>query len=253
VGPSPKSWGLPSESRGGVSGDCEPAACQTTVEQWLPLARGNPTCVDHLISFLEALGPVDQARFGLPWVANLVLANPGRVANRTFLLSSWLIEVRPAASDAGLLPDWKRVVDALVVARHHAARALLGVAIAKLQAVTGVPEPAKGPSPNDDRRASGEAPLNAGWSLLWRLAARVALPHASATDRRIGCKLTGTVSAHEWSRRRYAMRTEPPLGDVSIAYVPVDAAVSSAATSTIRRAQCRGSMNGRCGYSTSRC
>jgi hypothetical protein len=49
-------------------------------------------------------------------VASLVLADPSRVANRTFLLSSWLIEVRQAASDAGLLSDWQRVVDALVVA-----------------------------------------------------------------------------------------------------------------------------------------
>ncbi len=94
----------------------EPLALQPTVEKWLPLARGNQTCVDHLISFLRALGPQDQARIGLPGVANLVLANPGRVANRSFLLSSWLIEVRPAATDANLLPDWQRVVDALVVA-----------------------------------------------------------------------------------------------------------------------------------------
>ncbi|MHB8464451.1 MAG: hypothetical protein ACYDD7_06385 [Acidimicrobiales bacterium] len=94
----------------------EPLESQATVEKWLPLARGNPTCVDHLISFLAALGPEHQARIGLPWIANLVLADPGRVANRTFLLSSWLIEVRAAASDVGLSPDWQRVVDALVVA-----------------------------------------------------------------------------------------------------------------------------------------
>jgi DNA-binding transcriptional ArsR family regulator len=94
----------------------EPRALRATVEQWLPLAGGNPICVDHLISFLGALRPDAGTRIGLPWVANLVHANPGRVANRTYLLSSWLIEVRPAASDAGLLPDWQRVVDALVVA-----------------------------------------------------------------------------------------------------------------------------------------
>ena len=91
-------------------------AWQSTVEQWLPLARGNPACVDHLISFLAALRPEDRARIGLPWVANLVLANPVRVANRSFLLSSWLIEVRSVASDTGLLRDWQRVIDALVVA-----------------------------------------------------------------------------------------------------------------------------------------
>lgn len=94
------------------------------------LARGNPTCVDHLISFFAALGPEDQARVGLSWVSNLVLADPGRVANRTFLLSSWLIEIRSAASDAGLLPDWQRVVDALVVAGVTRLCPLLGVAMA---------------------------------------------------------------------------------------------------------------------------
>jgi DNA-binding transcriptional ArsR family regulator len=94
----------------------EPLAWQSTVERWLPFAQGNPRCVDHLISFLGPLAPEDRARVGLPWVASLVLADPSRIANRTFLLSSWLIEVRQATSDAGLLSDWQRLVDALVVA-----------------------------------------------------------------------------------------------------------------------------------------
>jgi len=94
----------------------EPMTWQSTIERWLPFARGNPRCVDQLISFLGSLAPEDQARVGLPWVASLILADPSRVANRTFLLSSWLIEVRQAASDAGLLSNWQRVVDALVVA-----------------------------------------------------------------------------------------------------------------------------------------
>jgi hypothetical protein len=46
----------------------------------------------------------------------LVLPNPDDVAHRSYLLSSWLIEIRSAAADAGLLNDWQRVVDALVVA-----------------------------------------------------------------------------------------------------------------------------------------
>lgn len=94
----------------------EPMSWRSAVERWLPFAQGNPRCVDHLISFLGSLAPEGQARVGLPWVASLVLADPSRGANRTFLLSSWLIEVRQAASDAGLLSAWQRVVDALVVA-----------------------------------------------------------------------------------------------------------------------------------------
>lgn len=72
--------------------------------------------MDHLIGFLRPLALKDQVRVGVPWVASLVLPDPGRVANRTFLLSSWLIEAREAASDLGVLSDWQRVVDALVVA-----------------------------------------------------------------------------------------------------------------------------------------
>jgi len=93
-----------------------PLAWQAAVEQWLPQALGNPACVEHLVGFLLPLPPTDQARAGLPWVERLVLADPGRVARRASLLSAWLIEIRQPASDAGLLPGWQRVVDALVVA-----------------------------------------------------------------------------------------------------------------------------------------
>lgn len=92
----------------------QPLAWQDTVEQWLPLAEGNPICVSNLIGFLQPLPTVDQARAGLPWVERVVLADPGKVARRASLLSSWLIEVRQPTSDAGLLAGWQRVVDALV-------------------------------------------------------------------------------------------------------------------------------------------
>ena len=94
----------------------QPLSLQDTIEQWLPLAEGDPTCVDQLISFMRPLPPEDHARVGLQWIARLVLADPGKVANRTFLLSTWLVEIRQPASDAGLLLDWQRIVDALVVA-----------------------------------------------------------------------------------------------------------------------------------------
>jgi hypothetical protein len=93
-----------------------PLAWQDIVERWLPVAAGSATCVDNLIGFLGALPGDDQVRTGLSWVAALVLANPHGVAGRSFLLSTWLIETRAAATDAGLSADWQRVVDALVVA-----------------------------------------------------------------------------------------------------------------------------------------
>lgn len=53
---------------------------------------------------------------GLPWIARLVLADPGEVANRSYLLTTWLIEARSRATDHGLTELWQGVVDALVVA-----------------------------------------------------------------------------------------------------------------------------------------
>jgi len=58
----------------------------------------------------------DQARTGLQWVAAVVVGNPEHVARGSFLLTTWLIEIRAMATDAGLGADWQRVVDALVVA-----------------------------------------------------------------------------------------------------------------------------------------
>lgn len=94
----------------------DPRALVSTVEEWLPGARGDATCIDHLISSVRTLAAADQVRLGLPWVADLVPANPDHVARRSYLLSTWLIEVRPAVTDAASLATWQRVVDALVVA-----------------------------------------------------------------------------------------------------------------------------------------
>jgi hypothetical protein len=94
----------------------EPLAWRSEIENWLPVASGNATCVDHLISSLGALAPEDQVRTGLPWVGTLVLPDPSLVAGRSFLLSTWMIEIRSAAVDARLLADWQRIADALVVA-----------------------------------------------------------------------------------------------------------------------------------------
>lgn len=95
----------------------EPLVWVAVIDQWLPHARGNATCVDQLIAFLKAsLESADQIRFGLTRVADIVMANPSQVAKHSFLITPWLIENRTTASDTGLLPDWQRVVDALVVA-----------------------------------------------------------------------------------------------------------------------------------------
>ncbi len=94
----------------------KPDAWAATIATWLPLAEGNASCVDSVISFVRPLNLEGQVRLGLPWVARLVLADPEQIASHTFLLTTWLIEVRQEASDLGSLPEWQRVVDALVVA-----------------------------------------------------------------------------------------------------------------------------------------
>lgn len=79
-------------------------------------ARRVEPCVDQLISFLRPLSLAEQARLGVPWVAELVLAAPEQVARHSFFIATWLIEIRSEASDRELLPEWQRIVDALVVA-----------------------------------------------------------------------------------------------------------------------------------------
>ena len=93
----------------------DPTALRSEVGAWLASASGNAMCVDQLVSFLEALTSEDQVRLGLPWIAELVLAKPQNIANRTYLLANWLIETRAAAAAVGLSDIWQQIVDALVV------------------------------------------------------------------------------------------------------------------------------------------
>ncbi len=95
----------------------DPIAWQATVDRWLGVAGGRPTCVDTLVRFVASSLPVAvQARLGVPWVARAVLADPAAVASRCYSLTHWLVEIRTAAAGAGLYGDWQRTIDALVVA-----------------------------------------------------------------------------------------------------------------------------------------
>ena len=94
----------------------DPLELASEVEAWLVPAAGNAMCVNQLISFVSVLGSDDQVRLGLPWVAKLVVADPNRIADGTYALTPWLIEMRSVAVDTGLLTTWQRVVDDLVVA-----------------------------------------------------------------------------------------------------------------------------------------
>ena len=92
-----------------------PLDLRTHVEDWLTFATGKGLCVDQIILFLRVLSIEEQALLGIPWIRQLVLANPRDVANRSSILATWLIEMRSSAADAGLVAQWQQIVDALVV------------------------------------------------------------------------------------------------------------------------------------------
>ncbi len=91
-------------------------AWRPAIEMWLPFAVGQPPCVDSLVVLLRTLSVNEQVRTGLPWVAALVMPDPGAVAGRCRVLQAWLPEIRTAADGAGMLPRWQDIIDALVVA-----------------------------------------------------------------------------------------------------------------------------------------
>jgi hypothetical protein len=82
----------------------------------MAVAMGDPDGVDALIGLVRPLAAGDQVTFGLPRVAALVLADVDQVSRRTYLLSSWLTDIRDAAIAGGAQAAWQRHVDALVVA-----------------------------------------------------------------------------------------------------------------------------------------
>lgn len=71
-------------------------AWRSAIEAWLPGAAGQPDCVDSLVGLLGTLPPGAQATVGLPWMADIVLPEPQAIADRTFLLARWLIDLHPA-------------------------------------------------------------------------------------------------------------------------------------------------------------
>ena len=95
-------------------------AWRQAIEAWLPFAVGQAPCVDSLVVLLRTLPAPDQVRTGLPWVAELVMPNPGAIAGRSRALRAWLTEIRTAADEAGMLTPWQELIDALVVAGDSA-------------------------------------------------------------------------------------------------------------------------------------
>ncbi len=114
--PAPENTYLYRELEGKPIAWWQPLAMRSEVEEWLVEAAGSAVCVDQLITFLAVLSPEDKALVCFPWVAELVLADPGQVAKRSWHLAKWLKETRFDVAKAGHGDRWQSVVDALVVA-----------------------------------------------------------------------------------------------------------------------------------------
>lgn len=94
----------------------DPAGWESAIDAWLPLAAGEPHCVDAMISLVRPLPEPVQVKFGLPRISTLVMGNPKEVARGSYLLTEWLTQIRATAVDDGAAARWQEVVDALVVA-----------------------------------------------------------------------------------------------------------------------------------------
>ncbi len=95
------------------------------VERWLHHARGERACVDALIGFLKTQPATTQAELGLPWIRAIMVRANGSASTCGFLLVGWLEQLRASgAINAAVWPDYRAIVDALVLGNYAGARAL---------------------------------------------------------------------------------------------------------------------------------
>lgn len=98
----------------------DPVAWAAEINAWLPVAAGEPHCVDSMVGLVRTLPEPDQMTFGLPRIATLVKGDPEAIVRGSYLLTEWLKNIRSAAVDENALRVWQEVVDALVVAGNTA-------------------------------------------------------------------------------------------------------------------------------------
>jgi hypothetical protein len=80
-------------------------AWQSTIDAWVTHAAGLPECVDSLIGLLQSMEPRDQADIGLRWVDSLASADAEACARRSWLLPTWLIDIRSDRRECGASSD----------------------------------------------------------------------------------------------------------------------------------------------------
>lgn len=94
------------------------------IARWVTFAAGHRESVDQLIALLRLTSIDRQVSDGLPWIENLVSADPEAIAGHSYLLPEWLVETRSAARGTPHAANWQRIVDLIVVAGEERVAAL---------------------------------------------------------------------------------------------------------------------------------
>ncbi len=97
----------------------DPLGWQKALDAWIPVAAGQPNCIDSFIAMVRDLPLEQQLSFALPRVATLVDGDVQAAANRSDFLAEWLKELRAGELDTDSLATWQRLTDALVVAGNR--------------------------------------------------------------------------------------------------------------------------------------
>lgn len=119
--PDPLPWvqGLYNEVVGGPIDWVRAEDLVESIDDWLPVARGEAKSVDALIGILRKLPDEAQATRGVRWVSHLCIQDERVTVKQSWLSNSWLKEIRRTAKEIGNLDEWQILVDSLVVAGNE--------------------------------------------------------------------------------------------------------------------------------------
>lgn len=98
-----------------------PQVFDDVVERWLAVARGEPKCAEA-VAQLSRTAPTDwQATTGLDWLEQVIDGRFSAFANRTWIATNWLGELRAAGAVNGpAVARYRRIVDGLAAASDSA-------------------------------------------------------------------------------------------------------------------------------------
>lgn len=99
----------------------ESAALADVMEQWLPRALGNPSCVNAIAACMAHRPAEERVQFGLPWLERAIGSAYEAIAGRTVSLMPWIEDtLRTPHMDEHTVRTLHRMVDGLA-ARGDAA------------------------------------------------------------------------------------------------------------------------------------